>query len=108
MNIIKKDYEPFPEGIEKALTLLSKKWIMGLLYILREGDYSFTVLRTELKTISNQELAKKLKLLEQYNLIEHTDAFMTDIERAVYRSTVTGKDLCDLIIKIKNFGEKYL
>ena len=77
--------------------------------MLRASYMSFTQLRNELKTISNQELAKKLKLLESNKLVEKHPSFMREEESSsVYVSTVAGKDLCTLIENIMEFGDKYL
>ena len=105
---LRKEIAPLPEGINEVTQLISKKWIIDILYILRSSDLSFTNLRNELKSISNQELAKKLKLLEEYGLVEKQPSFMGDDDKMIYVSTVAGKDLCDLIMEIKAFGEKYL
>jgi DNA-binding HxlR family transcriptional regulator len=105
----KKEIAPLPPGIEKVTQLISKKWIIDILYILRASDMSFTQLRNELKSISNQELAKKLKLLDASSLVEKHPSFMREEESStVYVTTVAGKDLCDLIENIMVFGDKYL
>lgn len=105
----KKEILPLPPGIEKVTQLIAKKWVIDILYILRSSDMAFTQLRNELKSISNQELAKKLKLLEVNKLVEKHPGFMREEESStVYVSTVAGKDLCDLIENIMAFGDKYL
>ena len=105
----KKEIAPLPPGVERVAQLIAKKWIMNILYVLKETDMTFTQLRIELKKISNQELTKKLKLLESKKLVEKHPAFMREEEGSnMYVSTVAGKDLCTLVEKIMEFGDKYL
>ncbi|MFW9929340.1 MAG: winged helix-turn-helix transcriptional regulator [Candidatus Thorarchaeota archaeon] len=105
----RKEIAPLPPGVDKVTELISKKWIIDILFILHTADMSFTELRNELKEISNQELAKKLKILESHKLVEKQASFLSQGEsNHVYISTVSGKDLCDLIMNMNEFGQKYL
>ncbi|OLS25467.1 MAG: hypothetical protein HeimC3_14560 [Candidatus Heimdallarchaeota archaeon LC_3] len=105
----KKEIAPLPAGLEKVTQLIAKKWIIAILYVLKESDMTFTQLRNELKSISNQELAKKLKLLESKGLAGKRQTFRQEDETSsVYETTVSGKDLCTLIENVMEFGDKYL
>lgn len=107
-TIKEDDLAEFPEGVSKVLDLIARKWIMQILYVLRNNDLTFTELKNQLGSVSNQELAKKLKELTLKELVERQDSFMTEKDTHIYVSTVTGKDLCDLLEKIQAFGDKYL
>ena len=98
---------PYQTRIRKVTDFLSKKWMIDILYALYESNRNFSTLKKELN-ISSQELSKKLRLLESYELIKKQSSFMNEREGNSYESTVTGHDLCNLIQNLDKFSKKYL
>jgi DNA-binding HxlR family transcriptional regulator len=84
--------------------LLSKRWITEVLLGIEEGNNRFTTLKDELKHISDNILADRLRALEEYKLISK-ESFGEIPPRVEYSLTDTGHKLCHLLDELCNFSD---
>ena len=103
-----KNYD-FPLDISKTLNLIGKKWIMPVLYVLRNKNLGFSDLKKIIGKgkISSNMLSNVLRELQQYNLIEKQIVSVSPI-RVIYSRTYFTEDLYQLCNVLAGFGSKYL
>ena len=91
-------------SLNELINLLSKRWITEILFSSEEGNNRFTTLKEELKNISDNILADRLKLLEEYKLISK-ESFNEIPPRVEYTPTGTGHELSRLLDELCNFSD---
>ena len=91
-------------SLNELINLLSKRWITEILFSSEEGNNRFTTLKEELKNISDNILADRLKLLEEYKLISK-ESFNEIPPRVEYTLTDTGHELSRLLDELCNFSD---
>jgi DNA-binding HxlR family transcriptional regulator len=91
-------------SLNELIHLLSKRWITEVLFSIEEGNTRFSSIKEDLKLISDNILADRLRLLEQHQLI-NKEYFNEIPPRTEYSLTSTGAELSDLLEKLCNFGE---
>lgn len=90
--------------LNELINLLSKRWITEVLFSIEEGNNRFTLLKNDLKHISDNILADRLKLLEEYKLISK-ESFNEIPPRVEYTLTNTGHELSGLLEELCNFSD---
>jgi DNA-binding HxlR family transcriptional regulator len=90
--------------LNKLINLLSKRWMTEVLFGIEEGNNRFTTLKDELEHISDNILADRLKLLEEYKLISK-ESFSEIPARVEYTLTDTGRELSNILEKLCDFSD---
>jgi len=90
--------------LNELVNLLSKRWMTEVLFSIEEGNNRFTTLKEELKHISDNILADRLRLLETYKLISK-ESFNEIPPRVEYTITDTGEELSRLLDQLCTFSE---
>jgi len=90
--------------LNELINLLSKRWITEVLFSIEEGNNRFTTLKTELKHISDNILADRLRLLEEYQFISK-ESFPEIPPRVEYTLTTAGLELAQLLETLCTFSE---
>jgi DNA-binding HxlR family transcriptional regulator len=75
-----------------------------VLFGIEEGNNRFTTLKDELEHISDNILADRLKLLEEYKLISK-ESFSEIPARVEYTLTDTGRELSNILEKLCDFSD---
>jgi DNA-binding HxlR family transcriptional regulator len=91
--------------LNELINLLSKRWITEVLFSIEEGNNRFTTLKTELKPISDNILADRLKSLEEHQFISK-ESFNEIPPRVEYTLTPAGQELTRLLETLCNFSEQ--
>ncbi|SEL51408.1 winged helix-turn-helix transcriptional regulator [Parapedobacter koreensis] len=92
-------------ALNELIHLLSKRWLTDVLFSIEEGNTRFSSVKEDLKYISDNILADRLKLLEHYGLItRHEDADSVPV-RVEYALTGTGDQLSELLDHLCKFAE---
>ncbi|OIN55651.1 winged helix-turn-helix transcriptional regulator [Arsenicibacter rosenii] len=91
--------------LNELIHLLSKRWLTEVLFSIEEGNNRFSSLKEDLKYISDNILADRLKLLEQHKLITRNDNFREVPARVEYALTPTGLKLSELLDVMCKFSE---
>ncbi|WP_068673923.1 helix-turn-helix domain-containing protein [Oceanobacillus sp. Castelsardo] len=91
---------------EKAMGLLSKRWVGLILFDLLEGPKRFSEMEADLP-ISGRLLSDRLKMLEKEGIVDRNiySEFPVRIE---YSLSDKGKALEPVIIEIQNWAEGFI
>lgn len=89
------------KGIEEAISKLSGKWTVKVLYSVKRNPKTFTDIKKEIGGISNKMLSKTLSKLEEEKIV--TKAESVD----GYIITDKGKELKDSIKPLRKWSEKH-
>jgi DNA-binding HxlR family transcriptional regulator len=92
-------------ALNELIYLLSKRWITDVLFGIEEGNNRFSSLKEDLKHISDNVLAERLKSLERYGLIIRNDNFQEVPARVEYFLTPNGEKLSELLGGLCEFAE---
>ncbi|GAB2529997.1 winged helix-turn-helix transcriptional regulator [Spirosoma aerophilum] len=92
-------------ALNELINILSKRWLTEVLFSIEEGNNRFSSLKEDLKRISDNVLADRLKLLEQNKLITRNDNFREVPVRVEYSLTPTGEKLSQLLDGFCHFAE---
>ncbi|RYZ83917.1 MAG: transcriptional regulator [Moraxellaceae bacterium] len=93
-------------ALNELIYLLSKRWITEVLFSIEQGNNRFSSLKEDLRFISDNILADRLKLLEQHKLIRRNDHQSEQPARVEYSLTATGTSLSELLDGMCQFAEK--
>ena len=93
-------------ALNELIYLLSKRWITEVLFSIEQGNNRFSSLKEDLRYISDNILADRLKLLEQHKLISRNDQHAEQPARVEYALTSTGYSLSELLDGMCQFAEK--
>lgn len=92
-------------ALNELIHLLSKRWLTEVMFSIEEGNSRFSSLKEDLKHISDNILADRLKLLEQYKLIVRNSHLGEVPARVEYTLTETGEKLSELLGGLCSFAE---
>lgn len=108
-NKVNVEQHNFPQNISKTLNLLSKKWIMPVLFALQNQNLGFSELKKIIGNgkISSNMLSQGLTQLQEHNLIEKQVVSVSPI-RVIYSRIIYTDDLYQLCDVLEAFGSKYL
>jgi DNA-binding HxlR family transcriptional regulator len=90
--------------LNELISLLSKRWITEVLFSIEEGNNRFTTLKAELKLISDNILADRLRLLDENGFISK-ESFNEIPPRVEYTLTTAGQELTQLLGTLCTFSE---
>ena len=96
MNKVKPQKRP----IVALIDILSKKWIMRMLWELKQGGCTFRQLQARCGDISPTTINLRLKDLQQANLVSRSNT-------EGYSLTETGHELIELFDPINEFAQKW-
>lgn len=91
--------------LNELINLLSKRWLTEVMFSIEEGNNRFSSLKEDLKHISDNVLADRLRLLEQHKLIIRNDNFREVPSRVEYALSTTGEQLSELLGGLCQFSE---
>ncbi len=91
-------------ALNELIGLLSKRWITEVLFSIEEGNNRFTTLKADLKLISDNILADRLKALEENQFISKV-SFPEIPPRVEYTLTAAGHELARLLGTLCDFSE---
>ena len=91
-------------SLNELLDLVSKRWFCEVLFCIEEGNNRFTLIKEDLKFISDTILSDRLKLLEKYGLITRMD-YEKIPPRVEYSLTEKGEELSNLLDTLCHFSE---
>lgn len=92
-------------GLTFAMTLLSGRWKVNILWMLKNGVNRYGKLKAQIKGISEKMLTERLRNLESEGLIIRKD-FQTVPPHVEYYLSETGKLLEPILDHLNNWGEK--
>jgi len=93
-------------ALNELIHLVSKRWLTEVLFSIEEGNKRFSSIKEDLKHISDNILADRLKLLEQHQFITRKDDFTEVPIRVEYSLTPTGEKLSNMLDDFCKFAEK--
>jgi len=79
-----------------------------VLFSIEEGNNRFSSLKDDLKHISDNVLAERLKALEQHGLILRNDTFKEVPARVEYLLTPNGEKLSEVLDGMCQFAEGHM
>lgn len=92
-------------ALNELIYLLSKRWLTDVLFSIEEGNNRFSSLKEDLKHISDNILADRLKLLEHYKLIVRNTTSGEIPVRVEYTLTPIGERLSEMLDGLCKFSE---
>ena len=92
-------------ALNELIHLLSKRWLTEVMFSIEEGNVRFSSIKEDLKYISDNVLADRLKLLEKYKLIIRMEHEKEVPVRVEYTLTSKGTTLSEWLDVLCNFAE---
>ena len=92
-------------GLTFAMTLLSGRWKVNILWMLKNGVNRYGKLKSNIMGISEKMLTERLRELESEGLIIRKD-FQTVPPHVEYYLSNTGKLLEPILDELNSWGEK--
>ena len=92
--------------IARVSKVFQGKWTMVILYILSEGTLRFGEIKRKLPNVTDANLTKDLRLLENYGVI-HREVYPVVPPKVEYSLTDMGKDFLPILNSINKWAEKY-
>lgn len=92
---------------ERAIQLLSKRWVVFIVYQLLSGPQRFVNIENALPNLSGKVLSDRLKELEEEGIIERT-VYPDKPVRIEYSLTNKGKSLSPLIEDISSWSQQWI
>lgn len=91
----------YQKGLEVIQDLITKRWIPEILCSISQGNLNYTSILKSIQFLSQTELQRKLKILEEYKCIEKIE------ESSEYHLTVFGEEVNHLFQHFYDLGKKY-
>lgn len=92
----------YQKGIEIVQDLIKKRWIPEILHSIKLGNQTYTEILNSIEYLSQTELQRKLKVLEEKNCI------LKNVEETGYILTEFGNEIDHLFQHVFDLGQKYL
>lgn len=92
---------------EKAVELLSKRWVAFILYHLMSGPQRFSDIEHGLPNLSGKVLSDRLKELEAEGLVRR-EVYPEMPVRIEYSLTEKGRALSPLFMEIADWAERWI
>jgi DNA-binding HxlR family transcriptional regulator len=92
---------------EKAMELLSKRWVALIVFQLLSGPQRFTDIESSLPNLSGKVLSDRLKELESEGLVRR-DVYPETPVRIEYSLTEKGRDLSPLFEHVMNWAHQWI
>lgn len=91
----------YQKGIEIVQELIKKRWIPEILHSIKLGNKTYTNILNSIEFLSQTELQRKLKILEEYNAVLKSD------DESSYNITEFGNEIDHLFQHVYELGQKY-
>jgi DNA-binding HxlR family transcriptional regulator len=91
-------------GVTFAMTVLTGRWKINILWMLKNGVNRYGLLKSQIAGISEKMLTERLKELEQEGLIVRTD-FKTVPPHVEYALSEAGQLLSPILEQLSNWGD---
>lgn len=91
-------------GVTFAMTVLSGRWKINILWMLKNGVNRYGLLKNQISGISEKMLTERLKELEQEGLIVRHD-FKTIPPHVEYALTEAGQLLSPILEQLSDWGD---
>ena len=95
-----------PCPLSDVQPIVRGKWTMVIIYFLSQRTYRFGELSRKLPMVTQANLTKELRALEEYGLI-HREVYKEVPPKVEYSLTEIGYDFLPVIQALENFSEKY-
>lgn len=95
-----------PCPLSDVQPIIRGKWAMVIIYYLSQKTYRFGELSRKLHMVTQANLTKELRALEEYGLI-HREVYKEVPPKVEYSLTQIGYDFLPVIQALENFAEKY-
>lgn len=93
----------FDKGFELIQDLVKKRWVPEILHSIKNGNHSYTDILNSIDYLSHTELNRKLKTLEEYDVITKKEVGIN----ACYYNNDLGNDLDHIFSHFTELGNKY-
>lgn len=90
---------------EQAMKLLGDFWTLRIINALKDKEVRFCELQRELNNINPVTLTKRLKVLEDANLVDRTGQSVDKIS-VTYKLTELGGDALGVVRALNRFSQK--
>lgn len=94
--------DTYQQGLEFIQDLITKRWVPEILYSISMGNHTFTSILNSIEFLSQTELQRKLKLLEEYQCVHK------DEELVEYYMTEYGEEVHHLFQHVFDLGQRLL
>lgn len=91
----------YQKGIEIIQDLIKKRWVPEILHSIKLGNKTYTNILNSIEYLSQTELQRKLKILEEY------EAINKDEKELSYNLTEFGNEIDHLFQHVYELGQKY-
>ena len=95
-----------PCPLSDVQPIIRGKWAMVIIYYLSQKTYRFGELSRKLPMVTQANLTKELRALEEYGLI-HREVYKEVPPKVEYSLTKIGYDFLPVIQALEDFAEKY-
>jgi DNA-binding HxlR family transcriptional regulator len=92
-------------GVTFAMTLLTGRWKINILWMLKNGVNRYGMLKSQISGISEKMLTERLKELEQEGLIIRKD-FKTIPPHVEYTLSKAGQLLSPILEQLSDWGDE--
>jgi DNA-binding HxlR family transcriptional regulator len=92
-------------GVTFAMTLLTGRWKINILWMLKNGVNRYGLLKSQIAGISEKMLTERLKELEQEGLIIRND-FKTVPPHVEYTLSEAGQLLSPILERLSDWGDE--
>ena len=93
-------------AISEIQPIIRGKWTMVIIYFLSRSTHRFGELSRRLPMITQANLTKELRALENYGLI-HREVYREVPPKVEYSLTELGREFLPVISALEDFAEKY-
>ena len=97
-------FEPCP--IADIQPIVRGKWTMVIIYFLSQGTLRFKELARKIPMVTEANLTKELRTLEQYEMI-HREVYREVPPKVEYSLTDTGRKFLPVIEALESFAQEY-
>lgn len=92
----------YQKGIEVIQDLLKRRWVAEILHSIKLGNKTYTAILNSIEFLSQTELQRKLKVLEEYECIYKNE------EKITYHMTEFGNEIDHVFQHVYELGKRYL
>ena len=97
-------FEPCP--IADIQPIVRGKWTMVIIYFLSQGTLRFKELARKLPMVTEANLIKELRALEQYGMV-HREVYREVPPKVEYSLTDIGRRFLPVIMELEKFAQEY-
>lgn len=92
----------YQRGIEIIQDLIKRRWVPEILLSIKMGNYTYTNILNSIPHLSQTELQRKLKVLEEY------DCIVKNEEELLYNLTEFGNEINHVFQHVYDLGQRFL